>query len=149
VAGAGRGLEHVTVDWLQGVLLVSLFREPTADELAALDAACCAASARRLRGAPVGAEALLPQHRYRRTAPCRRCRRGAGGARGQRERPALSLTWGRKQNNACSSMAAWRLPVGAGEQAARAQPVRLHLRFLGGAIAGGAARVVNLDMAPR
>ena len=39
--GRGRrypGLEQLTADWLQGVLLVSLFREPGADELAALRA---------------------------------------------------------------------------------------------------------------
>ena len=39
--GRGRvwpGLEHVTVDWMQGVVLVSLFKEPAADELAALTA---------------------------------------------------------------------------------------------------------------
>ncbi|HAW24829.1 MAG TPA: methyltransferase, partial [Pseudomonas sp.] len=37
--GRGRcwaGLEHVTADWLQGVVLVSLFREPAASELDAL-----------------------------------------------------------------------------------------------------------------
>ena len=37
--GRGRrwpGLEQVTADWLEGVLLVSLFREPEAEELAAL-----------------------------------------------------------------------------------------------------------------
>ncbi|MCF5709901.1 methyltransferase [Pseudomonas syringae] len=38
--GRGRvwpGLEHVTVDWMQGVVLVSLFKEPEASELAALN----------------------------------------------------------------------------------------------------------------
>lgn len=37
--GRGRvwpGLEHITVDWMQGVVLVSLFKEPLEPELAAL-----------------------------------------------------------------------------------------------------------------
>ncbi|MCD5996578.1 class I SAM-dependent methyltransferase [Pseudomonas sp. CDFA 602] len=39
--GRGRvwpGLEHVTVDWMQGVVLVSVFKEPAASELTALTA---------------------------------------------------------------------------------------------------------------
>lgn len=30
------GMEHLTVDWLQGIVLVALFREPTPSEMAAL-----------------------------------------------------------------------------------------------------------------
>jgi len=39
--GRGRcwaGLEQITVDWLQGVLLVALFREPPEGQLAELEA---------------------------------------------------------------------------------------------------------------
>ena len=64
----GRGrcwpdLEQITVDWLQGVLLVCLFREPAAEELAALKVLLqrLASSA---GWAQSGAHTLLLQHRY-------------------------------------------------------------------------------------
>src|SRR5262245_51451951 len=64
--GRGRrwaGLEQVTVDWLEGVVLVSLFREVADEELAALKAMLL-----DLADAPAwrhsGARTLLLQHRY-------------------------------------------------------------------------------------
>ena len=64
--GRGRcwaGLEHVTADWLQGIVLVCLFREPEADELEALKRMLMA-----LTTSPAWqqsrAHTLLLQHRY-------------------------------------------------------------------------------------
>lgn len=64
--GRGRvwpGLEHITVDWMQGVVLVSLFKQPLEEELAALT--------RLLLDLPQTpqwqhsqAHSLLLQHRY-------------------------------------------------------------------------------------
>lgn len=64
--GRGRlwaGLEHVTVDWLEGVMLVSLFREPPAEELAALQAMLMDLSASDAWHHSQ-AHTLLLQHRY-------------------------------------------------------------------------------------
>jgi 23S rRNA (cytosine1962-C5)-methyltransferase len=64
--GRGRrwpGLEQLTVDWMQGVVLVSLFKEPTGEELAALKqllADLCQSSA----WTASQAHTLLLQHRY-------------------------------------------------------------------------------------
>ncbi|MFK3795799.1 MULTISPECIES: class I SAM-dependent methyltransferase [unclassified Pseudomonas] len=64
--GRGRrwpGLEQLTVDWMQGVVLVSLFKEPAVDDLDALKHLLTA-----LTQTPVWANsqarALLLQHRY-------------------------------------------------------------------------------------
>jgi 23S rRNA (cytosine1962-C5)-methyltransferase len=64
--GRGRcwpGLEQLTVDWLQGVVLVSLFKEPEAAQLEALKQQLLA-----LTQSPAweqsGARTLLLQHRY-------------------------------------------------------------------------------------
>ncbi|MDH0745630.1 class I SAM-dependent methyltransferase [Pseudomonas sp. GD03842] len=64
--GRGRrwpGLEQVTVDWMQGVVLVALFKAPAADELDALKALL-----REVVQTPgwhdSGAQTLLLQHRY-------------------------------------------------------------------------------------
>ena len=61
--GRGRcweGLEQVTVDWLQGVLSVALFREPPAGQLPALEAMLLSLAERpQWTG-----QAILIQHRY-------------------------------------------------------------------------------------
>src|SRR5690606_6311540 len=64
--GRGRcwaGLEHVTVDWLQGMVLVCLFREPNVAELEMLKRMLMA-----LTASPAWqqsqAHTLLLQHRY-------------------------------------------------------------------------------------
>ncbi|MFJ4194463.1 class I SAM-dependent methyltransferase [Pseudomonas sp. NPDC089534] len=64
----GRGrcwpdLEQVTVDWLQGVVLVSLFKEPDADRLEALKGMLLALT-ESAQWRQSGAHTLLIQHRY-------------------------------------------------------------------------------------
>lgn len=64
--GRGRcwaGLEHVTVDWLQGVVLVSLFRAPATAELNALIRMLSALTDAQAWQSS-GAHTLLLQHRY-------------------------------------------------------------------------------------
>ena len=65
--GRGRrwpGLEQLTVDWMQGVLLVSLFKEPAASELDALKTLLIDLIQTDVWQASQ-AQALLLQHRYR------------------------------------------------------------------------------------
>lgn len=60
--GRGRcwpGLEQLTVDWLQGVVLVSLFKEPEATELEALKQVLMQIDWRSF-----GAHTVALQHRY-------------------------------------------------------------------------------------
>jgi len=64
--GRGRcwaGLEQITVDWLQAMVLVSLFREPTDAELAALKQMLNNLS-QSAGWQQAGAHSLLLQHRY-------------------------------------------------------------------------------------
>jgi 23S rRNA (cytosine1962-C5)-methyltransferase len=64
--GRGRrwpGLEQLTVDWMQGVLLVSLFKEPAADELDALKQRLLALGHSQA-WKDAAAHTLLLQHRY-------------------------------------------------------------------------------------
>ena len=64
--GRGRcypGLEHLTVDWLQGVLLVALFRQPSDEELAALKQMLMAFTQTEI-WQHSQAHSLLLQHRY-------------------------------------------------------------------------------------
>lgn len=64
--GRGRcwpGLEQLTVDWLQGVVLVSLFKEPEAAELAALKHQLLQIGA-SAQWQQCGAHSLALQHRY-------------------------------------------------------------------------------------
>ncbi|MDF3936401.1 class I SAM-dependent methyltransferase [Pseudomonas citronellolis] len=150
--GRGRrwpGLEQLTVDWLQGVLLVSLFREPEADELAALEA-----TLRALGDSPQwrasGAEALLLQHRYRLDSAMQ-----ALLGEVPEERVVVEhglrylLDLGRKQNNGLF------LDMRLGrqwlqQQSAGRRVLNLFAYTCGfsvAAIAGGAEYVVNLDMA--
>ncbi|HSX70480.1 MAG TPA: class I SAM-dependent methyltransferase [Pseudomonas sp.] len=149
--GRGRqwpGLEQITVDWLQGVLLVSLFREPDEAELAELrrmllalgDSPAWAAS---------GAAHLLLQHRYRADsatdyllgAPLERHEIDEDGLR-------YLLDFGRKQN--CGLFLDMRLGRRwLREQAGGRRVLNLFAYTCGfsvAAIAGGAERVVNLDM---
>lgn len=150
--GRGRrypGLEHVTADWLLGVLLVSLFREPEAEELAALEALLLGIGESPEWRAS-GAEALLLQHRY---LPESTMQALIGVVPEERviEENGLRylLDLGRKQNNGLF------LDMRYGRQwlQERAQGLRvLNLfaytcGFSVAAIAGGAEHVVNLDMA--
>lgn len=64
--GRGRcwpGLEQLTVDWLQGVVLVSLFKEPEAEQLVALKQLLQAIALSPAWQAS-GAHTLVLQHRY-------------------------------------------------------------------------------------
>ena len=150
--GRGRcwpGLEHVTVDWLQGVLLVSLFREPEAAQLDALRAVLLEIS----RGAEwqaSGAHSLLLQHRYLPDShmeqllgePVEEWTISENGLR-------YKLDLGTKQNNGLFlDMRYGRRWVQ--EQAQGLRVLNLFAYTCGfsvAAIAGGAEHVVNLDMA--
>ncbi|HCS45071.1 MAG TPA: methyltransferase, partial [Pseudomonas sp.] len=64
--GRGRcwpGLEQLTVDWLQGVVLVSLFKEPEAAQLEALKQRLLEVT-QSPEWATSGAHTLALQHRY-------------------------------------------------------------------------------------
>lgn len=147
--GRGRrwpGLEQITVDWLQGVVLVALFREPEPDSLAALKALLL----RQLRVQPALAQArLLLQHRYTADSqaewllgePLEQQRISEDGLH-------YLLDLGRKQNNGLF------LDMRLGRQWVRAHAHQRRVLnlfaytcgFSLAAIAGGATQVVNLDM---
>lgn len=150
--GRGRrwpGLEHVTADWLQGVLLVSLFREPAEAELERLRSMLLelTASATWQRS---GAHHLLLQHRY---LPDSRMDWLLGEELDEwliaEDGLRYKLDLGRKQNNGLFlDMRYGRRWVR--EQAAGQRVLNLFAYTCGfsvAAIAGGAAQVVNLDMA--
>lgn len=88
--GRGRlwpGLEHVTVDWLEGVVLVALFREPPAEALEGLRALLLALA--EAPAWPAGSvRSVLLQHRYRPAA-----RPSACGARRWMPGPCTRTAW--------------------------------------------------------
>lgn len=150
--GRGRcwpGLEQLTADWLQGVLLVTLFKEPQPEELEALRR-----TLGQLTTAPAWAASqsrhLVLQHRYR---PDSACEWLSGEPletwdiveNGLRFR----LDLGRNQNTGLFlDMRLGRRWVQ--EQAAGRRVLNLFAYTCGfsvAAIAGGASQVVNLDMA--
>ena len=150
--GRGRcwaGLEHVTVDWLQGVLLVSLFREPPAAEREALKHMLL-----ELAESPAWrqsqAHTLLVQHRYLPDSPTEFL---LGEARDEwlisEDGLRFKLDIGRKQNNGLFlDMRYGRRWVR--EQAHGKRVLNLFAYTCGfsvAALAGGAEQVVNLDMA--
>ncbi len=150
--GRGRcwpGLEQISVDWLQGVLLVCLFREPEADQLAALKRLLLA-----LSESPAwqhsGARALLLQHRY---LPDSATETLAGEAveEAQVSEGGLRflLDFGRKQNSGLFlDMRYGRRWVRANAAGKRVLNLFAYTcGFSVAALAGGAERVVNLDMA--
>jgi 23S rRNA (cytosine1962-C5)-methyltransferase len=150
--GRGRrwpGLEQVTVDWLQGVLLVSLFRQPDAAELTALQQML-----RALGQSPAwrqsGAHSLLLQHRY---LPDSTTEYLLGEALDEwlvsENGLRFKLDLGKKQNNGLFlDMRYGRRWV---QQQARGKRVLNLFAYTCGfsvaALAGGAEHVVNLDMA--
>ncbi|NQD94171.1 methyltransferase [Pseudomonas sp. CrR25] len=150
--GRGRrwpGLEQVTVDWLQGVLLVSLFRQPDESELVALKQMLLA-----LGDAPVWrqcqAHSLLLQHRY---LPESTTEYVLGEVLDEwlisENGLRFKLDLGRKQNNGLFlDMRYGRRWV---QQQARGKRVLNLFAYTCGfsvaAIAGGAEHVLNLDMA--
>ncbi|MDD0975264.1 class I SAM-dependent methyltransferase [Pseudomonas fontis] len=147
--GRGRcwpGLEQITVDWLQGVLLVSLFREPPEGQQAQLQQML------KQLAASLGwsSEAILIQHRYLLEStgqwllgePCEQRVIEEDGLRYQ-------LDLGVKQNTGLFlDMRYGRRWVR--EQAAGKRILNLFAYTCGfsvTALAGGAEQVVNLDMA--
>lgn len=150
--GHGRcwdGLEHVTVDWLQGVVLVSLFRAPTEAALASLMASL-RALVQTSSWRASGAHSLLLHHRY---LPDSRMEQLEGKPieewviteNGLR----YKLDLGIKQNNGLFlDMRYGRRWVQAHAQGKRVLNLFAYTcGFSVAAIAGGATHVVNLDMA--
>jgi 23S rRNA (cytosine1962-C5)-methyltransferase len=143
------GLEQVTVDWLQGVLLVSLFREVGEEELAALKAMLQA-----LSDAPAWqhsqAQTLLLQHRYLLDSTVELLRGEAVDECVVSERGLrYKLDLGKKQNNGLFlDMRYGRDWVRANAQGTRVLNLFAYTcGFSVAAIEGGAEHVVNLDMA--
>ncbi|CRM44901.1 Ribosomal RNA large subunit methyltransferase I [Pseudomonas sp. 24 E 1] len=142
--GRGRcwpGLEQLTVDWLQGVLLVSLFKEPEAEHLHAL---------KQLLQTQFGAYTVALQHRYLPQSttewlagtPVDELTITEGGLRylidlGKKQNSGLFLdmrygrNWVREQANGQRVLNLFAYTCG----------------FSVAAIEGGADHVVNLDMA--
>lgn len=150
--GRGRrwpGLEQLTADWLQGVLLVSLFREPAADELAALKAMLTGlADSETWRAA--GARSLMLQHRYVLESTLEVLHgEELDGWQISEHDLRYQLDLGRKQNSGLF------LDMRYGRQWVQANAGGLRVLnlfaytcgFSVAAIAGGAQKVVNLDMA--
>ncbi|WP_136477473.1 class I SAM-dependent methyltransferase [Pseudomonas sp. DG56-2] len=147
--GRGRcwpGLEQITVDWLQGVLLVSLFREPPAGQLPALEQMLAG-----LSKAPCwSGQAILIQHRYLPDSPGQWLL-GESSEHWLIDEDGLryQLDLGLKQNTGLFlDMRYGRRWVR--EQAAGKRVLNLFAYTCGfsvAAIAGGAEQVVNLDMA--
>ncbi len=150
--GRGRcypGLEHLTVDWLQGVLLVALFREPTDEEVLALKQMLMALS-QSAAWQLSQAHSLLLHHRYRQEnssewllgESVEQCLISENGLHYQ-------LDLGHKQNSGLF------LDMRYGRQWVQAHARNLRVLnlfaytcgFSVAAIAGGAEHVVNLDMA--
>lgn len=153
----GRGrcwpeLEQITVDWLQGIVLVVLYREPASEQLQALQAlqAMLLAFAQSPEWQRRGAHTLLLQHRYRPDSPCDWL---VGEPREQWPVSEHGLRYlldlGRKQNSGLFlDMRLGRCWVR--EHAAQQRVLNLFAytcAFSVAALAGGARHVVNLDMA--
>ncbi|MGH8465886.1 MAG: class I SAM-dependent methyltransferase, partial [Pseudomonas sp.] len=149
VHGRGRcwpGREQITVDWLQGVLLVSLFREPPGGQLAELEQMLLG-----LAQAPCwSGQAMLIQHRYLPESPGQWLL-GEPSEHWLIDEDGLryQLDLGLKQNTGLFlDMRYGRRWVR--EQAAGKRVLNLFAYTCGfsvAAIAGGAEQVVNLDMA--
>lgn len=152
------GLEEITVDWLQGVVLVCLFRQPDDGELAAL-IAMLLDLAQSPEWQRAQAHSLLLQHRYRESE----------GAQGELQRSRaewivggphsewtisedglrFQLDLGQKQNTGLFlDMRYGRRWVKAQAEGKRVLNLFAYTcGFSVAAIAGGASQVVNLDMA--
>ncbi|CAG8867988.1 Ribosomal RNA large subunit methyltransferase I [Pseudomonas fluorescens] len=147
--GRGRcwlGLEQITVDWLQGVLLVALFRELPEGQLAELEGML-----RRLAAGPRWTgQAIIIQHRYLPESPGHWLL-GEPSQHRIIDEDGLryQLDLGLKQNSGLFlDMRYGRRWVR--EQAAGKRVLNLFAYTCGfsvAAIAGGAEQVVNLDMA--
>ncbi|HKS14033.1 MAG TPA: class I SAM-dependent methyltransferase [Pseudomonas sp.] len=147
--GRGRcwpGLEQITVDWLQGVLLVALFREPPEGQLAELEAMLRTLAA----GPRWTGQAIIIQHRYLPDSPGHWLLGEPTQLRIiDEDGLRYQLDLGLKQNSGLFlDMRYGRRWVR--EQAAGKRVLNLFAYTCGfsvAAIAGGAEQVVNLDMA--
>lgn len=149
--GRGRcwpGLEQLTVDWMQGVVLVSLFKEPEPTQLEALKQLLMEITASP-EWHTSGAQRLLLQHRYLPQSTTEWLLGEAidewtlteGGLR-------YRVDLGKKQNNGLFlDMRYGRDWVRANAQGKRVLNLFAYTcGFSVAAIAGGAEHVVNLDM---
>ncbi|MGY3260630.1 class I SAM-dependent methyltransferase [Pseudomonas chlororaphis] len=149
--GRGRcwpGLEQLTVDWLQGVVLVALFKEPEPQQLEALKQLLLALSTSPEWQA-CGAHTLLLQHRYQLQSPVdwlvgEPIEEWTLIEEGLRYRVDL----GQKQNNGLFlDMRYGRNWVRANARGKRVLNLFAYTcGFSVAAIEGGATHVVNLDM---
>ena len=150
--GRGRlsaGLEQITVDWLQGVLWVALFKEPSDEDLAAL-----IAMLRDLPTTPAwqngNSHTLALQQRYLPDSPTQWLH-GEPVSDWVIEEDGLrfQLDLGRKQNNGLFiDMRYGRHWVQANASGKRVLNLFAYTcGFSVAALAGGAEHVVNLDMA--
>ncbi|MHA6492122.1 class I SAM-dependent methyltransferase [Pseudomonas borbori] len=143
------GLEQVTVDWLQGVLLVALFREPEVVELEQLTRMLTDLAASPL-WQQRQAQGLLLHHRYRADSTSEWL---AGGPVEQwlvdEHGLRFKLDLGSKQNSGLFlDMRHGRQWVQANAECKRVLNLFAYTcGFSVAAIAGGARQVVNLDMA--
>ncbi|WP_321836135.1 MULTISPECIES: class I SAM-dependent methyltransferase [Pseudomonas] len=149
--GRGRcwpGLEQLTVDWLQGVVLVSLFKEPEAEPLDALKQLLLSI-AQSPEWQASGAHTLVLQHRYTLQSDTEwlvgeaidECTLTEGGL-------SYRVDLGRKQNNGLFlDMRYGRDWVRANAEGKRVLNLFAYTcGFSVAAIEGGAQHVVNLDM---
>jgi 23S rRNA (cytosine1962-C5)-methyltransferase len=149
--GRGRcwpGLEQLTVDWLQGVVLVSLFKEPPAEQLEALKQQLMTL-AQSPGWQASGAHTLVLQHRYTLNSDTEWL---VGEAIDERTLTEGGLRYrvdlGRKQNNGLFlDMRYGRDWVRANAEGKRVLNLFAYTcGFSVAAIEGGAVHVVNLDM---
>ena len=150
--GRGRlwpGLEQITVDWLQGIVLVALFREPESADLTALRQMLL-----ELTQTPAwqasGAHTLLLQHRYRQQDSAEWLL-GEAVEHWQISENGLRylLDLGSKQNSGLFlDMRLGRQWVQANANGLRVLNLFAYTcAFSVAALAGGASQVINLDMA--
>jgi 23S rRNA (cytosine1962-C5)-methyltransferase len=150
--GRGRcwpGLEQITVDWLQGVLLVALFKPVSDDELAALEQMLLDLTTSQ-EWQVSQAHSLLLQLRYLPQSPSRWLRGEPVAQWPIREHELhYLLDLGHKQNSGLFlDMRYGRQWVQANAQGKRVLNLFAYTcGFSVAAIAGGASQVVNLDMA--
>lgn len=150
--GRGRcfaGLEQLTVDWLQGIVLVALFREPEPGHLQALQD-CLRELTRSAAWQASGAHTLLLQHRYR--PDCRMdCLLGEPVEQWVISENGLRYQLDLGTNLNSGLFLDMRLGRSWVQQHAAGRKVLNLFAYTCGfsvaAIAGGAEHVVNLDMA--
>ncbi len=148
------GLEEVTIDWLQGVLLVCLFKQPEDAELSAFQD-FLASLAQTPEWAAAQAHTLLLQHRYSMPGSTERSRAEwiVGEPRHEwlvsEDGLRFQLDLGQKQNTGLFlDMRYGRRWVQSQAEGKRVLNLFAYTcGFSVAAMAGGARQVVNLDMA--